>query len=64
MRSYIAKPGGANMSKHELEKMLAAFERVHQQNDTREKSLAFLVEAGIATPDGQLAKPYRDLSEE
>lgn len=48
------------MDKKELEKMLAAFERVQKECNTKEKALAFLVKAGIATPDGQLAEPYRD----
>lgn len=27
---------------------------------SRKRALKFLVDAGIATPDGQLAEPYRD----
>ena len=47
------------MSKKELERMLAAMERVQAEQNTQEKALAFLVGAGIATPDGHLAEPYR-----
>jgi len=50
------------MSEKELERTLAALNRVDQENDTREKSLAFLVRAGIATPEGRLTEPYRELS--
>jgi hypothetical protein len=48
------------MSKKELERMLASMERVQKEHSTREKALALLVEAGIATPDGRLAAPYRN----
>jgi len=47
------------MNKKELERMLAAMERIRRENNTKEKALAFLVKAGLATPDGQLAEPYR-----
>ena len=47
------------MSKKELERMLASMERVQKEHSTKEKALALLVEAGIATPDGRLAAPYR-----
>jgi hypothetical protein len=48
------------MSKKELERMLAAMERIQNEHSTKEKALELLVKAGIATPDGQLAAPYRD----
>ena len=47
------------MSKKELERMLASMERVQKEHGTKEKALALLVGAGIATPDGKLAVPYR-----
>jgi hypothetical protein len=50
---------GCAMSKKELEQMQAAFKRVRQENNTKEKALAFLVKAGLATSDGQLTEPYR-----
>jgi len=47
------------VSNKELELMQAAFEQVRKANNTREKALAFLVGAGIATLDGKLAERYR-----
>lgn len=50
------------MSKKELEQLMAAFERTRKQNNTPEKSLAFLVQAGILTPEGELTEPYVELA--
>ena len=47
------------MSNKELELMQAAFAQVRKANNTKEKALAFLVDAGIATPEGKLAERYR-----
>ena len=48
------------MIKRELERTLAALTRVREEHNTREKALALLVEAGIATQDGKLAAHYRN----
>jgi hypothetical protein len=52
------------MSKRELERMMAAFARTRERNNTKEKSLAFLERAGILTAEGELTEPYRELAEQ
>lgn len=48
------------MSDQVLKDSIAAMKAVREQNaGSREKSLAFLVKAGIATLDGQLTGPYK-----
>jgi hypothetical protein len=48
------------MSEQDLKKSVEAMQNL--RNDlisSKEKALAFLVEAGIVTTTGELAKPYR-----
>jgi hypothetical protein len=48
------------MSNEELKRTLESSRKITQEAlQSPEKSLALLVKAGIATPDGQLAEPYR-----
>jgi len=48
------------MSNEDLKKTLAAMEAVRAEvGGSRKKALDFLVEAGIATPDGQLNGNYK-----
>jgi hypothetical protein len=48
------------MSNEELKRTLASLDRLHEKiADSPEEALAFLVRAGIATPDGELTAPYR-----
>ena len=48
------------MSDQELKDSITAMKAVRDQNTgSKEKALAFLVKAGIATQDGQLTGPYK-----
>jgi hypothetical protein len=48
------------MSEQELKKSLDAMSSLRQDlASSPEKALAFLVEIGIVTPDGELTKQYR-----
>ena len=48
------------MSEQELRKSVEAMQNLcNDLTSSREKALAFLVEAGIVTTSGELTKPYR-----
>ena len=48
------------MSEQELKKSVEVMQNLHNDlTSSKEKALAFLVEAGIVTTSGELAKPYR-----
>lgn len=48
------------MSEQELRKSLEAMQNLRNDlTSSREKALAFLIEAGIVTASGELTKPYR-----
>jgi predicted translin family RNA/ssDNA-binding protein len=48
------------MSEQELKKSVEAIQNLRNDlTSSKEKALAFLVEAGIVTPSGELTKPYR-----
>lgn len=48
------------MSEQELRKSVEAMQNLcNHLTSSREKALAFLVEAGIVTTSGELTKPYR-----
>jgi hypothetical protein len=48
------------MSNEELKRSLAAMKELRDELvASPEKALAFLVEAGLVTPDGKLTAPYR-----
>jgi hypothetical protein len=52
------------MSEKQLREFLEALKRVREANDTPEKSLRFLVDAGIYTESGELTEPYRPVEVE
>jgi hypothetical protein len=48
------------MSEQELKKSVEAMQNLRNDlTSSKEKALAFLVEAGMVTTSGELAKPYR-----
>ena len=48
------------MSNEELARTLASMDKLREELvSSPEKARAFLVEAGIVTPDGKLTAPYR-----
>ena len=48
------------MSEQELKKSVEAVQKFpNDLTSSKEKALAFLVEAGIVTTSGELTKPYR-----
>jgi hypothetical protein len=51
---------GLQMSGQELKKSVAAMQTLRNDlTSSKEKALAFLVEAGIVTASGELTKQYR-----
>jgi hypothetical protein len=55
---------GAAMSEKQLKDFLESLKRVREENNTPEKSLKFLVEAGIYAEAGELTEPYRPIEPE
>jgi hypothetical protein len=48
------------MSGQELKKSVEAMQNLRNDlTSSKDKALAFLIEAGIVTPSGELTKPYR-----
>lgn len=48
------------MSEQELKKSVEAMQNLrHDLTSSKEKALAFLIQAGIVTISGDLTKPYR-----
>jgi hypothetical protein len=59
-RAGIRSERRTAMSEQELKKSVEAMQNLRNDLTTsKEKALAFLVQAGIVTTSGELTKPYR-----
>jgi hypothetical protein len=60
LSSIVTKNRGVlNMGNDELKKSLESMQSLRKElSSSKEKTLEFLVEAGLVTPDGKLAAPY------